>query len=68
MTKDAYRETIDRIEPDVAAIDASAFYASAAISLKRIADALEKLADDDRTQYRWNMISDTIYSAIVRAK
>jgi hypothetical protein len=35
---DAYTATIDRLEPDIAMIDASAFYASAAISLKRIAD------------------------------
>lgn len=38
---DAYMATIDRMEPNVAPIDASAFYASAAISLKRIADLLE---------------------------
>lgn len=38
---DAYGFTIDSIEPDIASIDAGAFYASAAISLKRIADALE---------------------------
>jgi hypothetical protein len=38
---DAYLETVNRLEPDIAFIDASAFYASAAISLKRIADALE---------------------------
>lgn len=39
---DVYIETIKRLEPDIAMIDASAFYASAAISLKRIADILEK--------------------------
>lgn len=42
---DAYLDTISRIEPDVAMIDASAFYASAAISLKRSADAAERQAD-----------------------
>lgn len=30
-----------RLEPEITSIDAAAFYASAAISLKRIADALE---------------------------
>lgn len=40
---DAYMATVDRLEPDIAPIDAAAFYASAAISLKRIADALEEL-------------------------
>lgn len=39
---DAYLDTVKRIEPDVAPIDDVAFYASAAISLKRIADALEQ--------------------------
>lgn len=37
-----YGFTIDSIEPNIHPIDAVAFYASAAISLKRIADALEK--------------------------
>lgn len=35
------REKHDRLEPDILPIYASIFYASAAISLKRIADALE---------------------------
>lgn len=42
---DAYQDTIRRIEPDVAPIDAAAYYASAAIGLKRIADALEAQTD-----------------------
>lgn len=46
MAKDleVYQETIGRMEPDIAPVDASAYYASAAISLKRIADALELIA------------------------
>lgn len=40
--KNVYLETIARLEPDIAMIDAGAFYASAAISLKRIADALNE--------------------------
>lgn len=36
---DAYLDTIDRIEPDIAPIDAAAFYASASISLRRIGSA-----------------------------
>jgi len=50
---DEYLETVKRMEHSIAFIDAGAFYASAAISLKRIADALEKKqtgddhADDD---------------------
>lgn len=38
----AYMDTIDRLEPDIAAIDDSAGWASIAISLKRIADALDR--------------------------
>jgi hypothetical protein len=41
---DAYQNTVSRLEPDIASIDASAFYASAAISLKRQADATERMA------------------------
>lgn len=37
---DGYLDTIDRIEPNINMIDPGAFYASAAVSLKRIADAL----------------------------
>lgn len=39
---DAYLATIERLEPDIAMIDESAGWASIAISLKRIADALER--------------------------
>ncbi|MET4187578.1 monomeric isocitrate dehydrogenase [Bradyrhizobium sp. JR1.7] len=38
---DAYLDTIKRLEPDIAMIDSDAGIASIAISLKRIADALE---------------------------
>lgn len=37
----AYLDTLARMEQDIAAVDAVAFYASAAISLRRIADALQ---------------------------
>lgn len=40
--KNYYRGTFDRMEPDLAAIDTAAGWASIAISLKRIADALEE--------------------------
>jgi len=38
---DGYLATITRLEPDIHMIDPGAFYASAAISLKRIADINE---------------------------
>ncbi len=40
---DVYARTIERLEPDIAAIDAAAGWASIAISLKRIAAALESI-------------------------
>lgn len=42
----AYQATVARLEPDIAMIDHDAGIASIAISLKRIADALEKPPTD----------------------
>ena len=39
-----YLDTVARLEPEIAMIDEGAFYASAAISLKRMADAFENMA------------------------
>lgn len=39
---DGYIDTINRMEPNIHPVDNSAFYASAAISLKRMADAAEE--------------------------
>ena len=41
----AYLDTLNRMEPDIHPVDPSAFYASAAISLKRIADSFQVLQD-----------------------
>ena len=38
--EDTYGKTVDRLEPDIAMIDAGAGWTSIAISLKRIADVL----------------------------
>ena len=43
--KNAYQETIERIEVDIAPIHATAGWASIAISLRRIADALEQILE-----------------------
>lgn len=43
--KDAYLATLDRMEPDIAMVDAAAGWASIAISLKRIADAQEEMLE-----------------------
>lgn len=52
----AYQDTVARLEKDIAMIDAGAFYASAAISLKRIADALE-LSQHNTWQYRMESVA-----------
>jgi hypothetical protein len=41
---EGYAATVESMEPDISPVDASAFYASAAISLKRIADAADLFA------------------------
>lgn len=55
---DAYLYTIERIEPDVAMIDPGAFYASAAISLKRMADAAEEQTKIARAAARAHLPMD----------
>ena len=40
---DAYLDTIGRMEPDIAMVDHDAAMASIAISLKRIADAIDQI-------------------------
>jgi hypothetical protein len=44
---EGYQGTVKRLEPDIHMIDAGAFYASAAISLKRIADAYETMLESE---------------------
>lgn len=41
----AYMETVERMEPDIHPVDAAAAYASVAISAKRMADAMVRVAD-----------------------
>jgi len=41
--EDIYGKTIDRMEPNIASVDPGAYYASAAISLHRIANSLERI-------------------------
>ncbi len=43
MAEDVYQNTVARLEPEIAMIDPGAYYASAAISLKRIADMMAHL-------------------------
>lgn len=45
---DGYGFTVDSIEPNIWPIDASAYYASSSISLRRIADALENISAEMR--------------------
>jgi hypothetical protein len=55
---DPYMNTIERMEPNIAMVDAGTFYASAAISLKRIADTLDKI----------NTNLDIVYQAVLEEK
>lgn len=50
---DAYQETVERMEPGIHMIDAGAAYASVAISLKRQADAMEKIEHHLSTIAGW---------------
>jgi hypothetical protein len=58
---DAYLATVARLEPDIAMIDASAFYASAAISLKRIADILCSDTERRRAYLRYWCAQNNLY-------
>lgn len=57
---DVYLKTVDRLEPDLHPIDRDGALASIAISLKRIADAMDSTILADRVQ-------DAIYNALVNA-
>lgn len=59
-----YLDTVKRLEPEIAMIDPGAYYASAAISLKRIADSLEKIAEAATT---CNEYGETGPAALSRA-
>ena len=56
---DAYLDTISRLEPDIAMIDSGAALASIAISLKRIADALN---DEAKLEALYRTIDGAIWS------
>ncbi len=47
VERSEYLHTVERLEPDVAMIASGAGWASIAISLKRIADAVEKHAGSE---------------------
>ena len=53
---DAYLEMLGRLEPDIVMVDQDATLVSIAVSLKRIADAVEN-----------NSLGDAIYNAITQA-
>lgn len=63
---DAYLKTIERLEPNIAMIDASAFYASVAISQKRQADALEKIANALKFHEGGYNLIDILYQIMER--
>ena len=55
-----YLETLERMEPDIVMVDRDAALASIAISLKRIADAL------DRANLNGDILANCIEGAIYR--
>lgn len=59
---DAYKSTLDRMEP-VAMVDRDAALASIAVSLKRIADAVEKTSLEDFRFVLYNGITEGIIAA-----
>lgn len=59
--KDPYLKTVGRMETNITMIDAGAYYASAAISLKRIADALEKIAEGQRPYFTMGSVIEDIF-------
>lgn len=76
-TNDEYLKTVERLEPDICCIDTGAGLASIAISLKRIADALEKLTNPTEllqqvAQHPMNCygegFADAIQNGIVRGQ
>jgi hypothetical protein len=63
MTDDRnyYLETLGRIEPEIAQIDSDTFHASAAISLKRIADSTEQIA---KVMEKMNQVLDPVIAKL----
>ena len=57
----AYLDTIARMEPEIAMVDRDAALASISISLKRIADSLEKISSET------NSYGEAGIQALVRA-
>lgn len=58
---DAYLDTINRIEPDIAMLDQGAALASIAISLRRIADTLEAI---DKPNEHGDSFAQRLYYSI----
>ena len=59
-TDNVYLETVNRMEPDIACVDRDAAMASIAISLKRIADSL------DKANLNGDLLANAIEGAIYR--
>lgn len=58
---DSYLDAVNRLEPDIHPIDPPAFYASASISLRRIADIMEREANARaRRFWSWAIFLSTL--------
>lgn len=68
---DAYMETVNRLEPDLHPLDTDAALASIAVSLKRIADAVEQsasFANGNWPQLFTDQVCDAIRTGIWNAQ
>lgn len=63
---DVYTGTVNRMEPEIAMVDTGAALASIAISLKRIADSLEKLTGDAAVNQYGESWPDALQNGIER--
>lgn len=62
-----YLKTVERLEPDIHPVDASAFYASTSISLKRIADRYSWDAFKKRSVFAAGVVAGVFFTLCFRS-
>lgn len=70
LRPEAYLQTVERMEPDITSVDRDGALASIAISLKRIADVMEK--KDSEREFRderfTTQLSNAIWSGLTQGR
>lgn len=70
LRPEAYLQTVERMEPDITYVDRDGALASIAISLKRIADVMEK--KDSEREFRderfTTQLSNAIWSGLTQGR